>query len=220
MRRIITIATALLILSLATAISPYNIHLARATAYIDPVLARAMASSSSSSSVQVIIVLNHNPTTSDANAIQQHSTTTAPMSQLPMILAVTTYGNLNNIASSPGVVGLYANRQLTYYGNVNGVSHSFGEIPVQHSWWNDIMSVPAVWSQGFQGQGVTVALVDSGIDASNPSLGYSFPNGLSQAPYRVIQNVKVADIGELVSSAPLGPDQVFLENQINTDTSS
>ncbi len=220
MRRIITIATALLILSLATAISPYNIHLARATAYIDPVLARAMASSSSSSSVQVIIVLNHIPTTSDANTIQQYSTTTAPMSQLPMILAVTTFANLNTIASYPGVVSLWANRQLTYFGNVNGATHTYGEIPVQHSWWNDIMSVPAVWNLGYQGQGITVALVDTGIDASNPSLGYSFSNGLSQAPYRVIQNVKVADIGELVSSAPLGPDQVFLENQINTDTSS
>ncbi len=181
MNRIVSIAIAVLILFLATTISPYNIHPARASAYIDPVLSRAIATSPSAATVQVVIVLNHNPTTSDTNAIQQYSTTTAPMSQLPMILAVTTYGNLNNIASSPGVVALYANRQLTSYGNVNGASHSFGEIPVQHSWWNDIMSVPAVWSQGFQGQGVTVALVDSGVDASNPSLGYSFPNGLSQA---------------------------------------
>ncbi len=220
MNRIVSIAIAVLILSLATSISPYNIHPARASAYIDPVLSRGIATSPPAATVQVVIVLNHNPTTSDANAIQQYSTTTAPMSQLPMILAVTTYGNLNSIAASPGVVGLYANRQLTYYGNVNGASHSFGEIPVQRSWWNDIMSVPAVWGQGFQGQGVTVALVDSGVDASNPSLGYSFPNGLSQAPYRVIQNVKVADIGELVASAPLGPDQIYLENQPNTDTTS
>src|SRR5213593_4570387 len=220
MNRIVSIAIAVLILFLATTISPYNIHPARASALIDPVLSRGIATSPSAATVQVVIVLSHNPTTSDANTIQQYSTTTAPMSQLPMILAVTTYGNLNSIASTPGVVALYANRQLTSYGNVNGASHSFGEIPVQHSWWNDIMSVPAVWSQGFQGQGVTVALVDSGIDASNPSLGYSFPNGLSQAPYRVTQNVKVADIGELVASAPLGPDQIYLENQPNTDTTS
>src|SRR2546426_5622952 len=146
MNRIVSIATAVLILSLATSISPYSIHPARASAYIDPVLSRGIATSPSAATVQVVIVLNHNPTTSDANAIQQYSTTTAPMSQLSMILAVTTYGNLNNIASSPGGVALYANRHLTTYGNVNAASHIFGQTPAQHSWRTDIMSDPAVWT--------------------------------------------------------------------------
>src|SRR5215831_13798182 len=218
--KVFAIATAILILALGTAIIPANVHIATASAYIDPVLTRGIANNSPSAGVQAIIVLNHIPTASDANYIQTLSTMTAPMTMLPMILANTNYGNIKTIASYSGVVSVWANRQLTYYGNVKTSTHSSGEIPVQHSWWNDIMSVPGVWNQGFQGQGVTVALVDSGIDASNPSLGYNFPNGLSQSPYRVIQNVKVADVGEIPGSAPLGPDQIYAENVINTDTTS
>src|SRR5213594_1935145 len=99
MKRIVTLATAILILSLAATISPNYIRTAHAPAYIDPVLGRASSSSSPSSSVQVIIALNHTPTASDANTIQQYSTMTAPMTQLPMVLAVTTYGNLASLAS-------------------------------------------------------------------------------------------------------------------------
>jgi len=220
MKRTITIATALLLLSLAITLSPYNMHLARASPYLDPTLARGLSTYPATQTVEVVIVLSHIPTSNDAQSVQSLSTVSAPMTKLPIILSVTTYGNLNKILALKGVVSLWTNRQLTYYGNVNTVNHSYGEIPVQHSWWNDIMSVSGVWNLGYQGQGVTVALVDTGIDASNPSLGYSFSNSLAQSPYRVIQNVKVADIGELVSNAPLGPDQVYLENQINTDTTS
>ncbi len=219
MKRIVTIAVALFILSLGTAYPNY-IHSARAAAYLDPILASAAASSPSTSAVQVIIVLNHIPSSFDTQTIQAFSTTTVAMTRLPIILSFTNYGNLTNIESYQGVVSLWANRQLANFGNVQTVTHSFGEIPTQHSWWNDVMHVPDVWNLGFQGQGVTVALVDSGIDATNPSLGYSFPNGQSQAPFRVIQNVKVFAVTSFVTGLPLPVDQVFLENQPNTDTTS
>lgn len=157
----------------------------------------------------------------------RYSRIDAPMTELPMILAVSNYGNLTNLANYPGVVSLWANRQLHYQAQVQTTTHNFGEVPVQHSWWNDIMHVPAAWSLGFQGQGIGVALIDTGVDASNPSLGYSFtPTTTSltppppKAPYRVIQNVKVFTIGEIVLNQPVGPDQFYAENQINTDTSS
>ncbi len=219
MKRIIALTTLVLILLVVGTASPI-IRSVKASPYLDPVIASAWSTSSPSTILQAVLVLNHIPTSADALAIQGYSKTTEPLTQLPMILTVTNYGNLTSILNYPGIVSVWANRQLTYYGNVNTVTHSSGEVPVQHSWWNDVMRVPDAWSLGFQGQGITVALIDTGIDASNPSLGYNFPNGLSLAPFRVIQNVKVADIGELVSDRPLGPDQVFLENQITTDTSS
>ena len=218
-RRTITIATALLLLSLAMTLSPYSIHPARASAYLDPVLAKLSATSPATSTVEVIVVLDHIPTTNDALAIQQYSVVSAPMTELPMILSVTTFGSLGSVLAYSGVVSVWANRQEAYFASSGGTTtHAYGEIPVQHSWWNDIMHVPDVWSLGYQGQGVTVAVVDTGVDATNPSLGYSFPVGISQAPYRVVQNVKVLTIGEIVSNQPLGPDKIYVENQPNTDT--
>jgi subtilisin family serine protease len=35
---------------------------------------------------------------------------------------------------------------------------------------NEILNLPEVWGQGFTGQGVTVAVIDSGVSLSNPSL--------------------------------------------------
>ncbi len=221
MNRTITIATALVILSIIATVTPYNIRPAHAAPYVDPALAKIASASSPSATTQIIIVLNHTPTSADSNAIQQYSTMTAPMSNLPMILATTTFANLANIEAYSGVVSVWENAQLSFFGQVSTTTHSYGEVPVQHSWWDTIMRVQDAWALGYQGQGVTVALVDTGIDASNPSLGYNFASaGLSQAPYRVIQNVKVADVGELASNQPLGPDQIYAENVINTDTTS
>ena len=221
MKRILVIATALLIISLASTTSPYNIRAVHASAYIDPLLASAQAASSPSTAAQVIVVLNHIPTSGDAQAFRAFSRTSFPMTRLPMILTYTNYGNLTNMASYPGVQSLWYNRQLTYYGNVQTVTHSYGEVPTAHSWWNDVMHVTDVWKTGNQGQGVTVALIDSGIDATNPSLGYNFANGLSKAPYRVIQNVKVlAGTGVVTGSPTDNVTNLYLENVPNTDTSS
>ena len=133
MKRILVIATALLIISLASTTSPYNIRAVHASAYIDPLLASAQAASSPSTAAQVIIVLNHIPTSSDAQAFRAFSKTSFPMTRLPMILTYTNYGNLTNMASYPGVQSLWYNRQLTYYGNVQTVTHSYGEVPTAHS---------------------------------------------------------------------------------------
>lgn len=227
MKRIIALTALFLALSIASMTSTPNIRSAHASAYLDPVLAHASATSSPSASVKVIVTLDHIPAASDTQAIRQYSTATVGMSQLPMILTVTTYGSLASILAYPGVASVWANRQLPYFAQVNTVTHKSGEIPVQHSWWDDIMHVPDVWNLGFQGQGVTVALIDTGIDATNPSLGYSFtPTTTSPlpppplAPYRLIQNVKVFTVGEIVNNQPIGPDQIYLENQPNTDTTS
>lgn len=223
MNRTLTIAIALLALvSLPTGAFLYSpIHLVAATPYIESSLQASWSSASPDTKVEVVVTLDHIPTSDDAEAIANLSTSSAPMTELPMILSVTTFGRLSAIAAYPGVVSLWENRQLEYLGPVTTTTHNFGEVPVQHSWWNDVMKVPQAWSMGYQGQGVTVAVVDSGIDAANPSLGYNFLNGLLRAgPERVIQNVKVEGVCEVILPQPCGPDQIYIENQINTDTTS
>ncbi len=219
MKQVFIIATVLVVLSLTA--SPSILRSVHASAYIEPALADALATSSASSPVQVVVVLDHIPTSSDSQAFQSFSTRSFSMTRLPMILSYTNYGSLTRIASYPGVTSLWSNRQLTYYGNTQTVTHSYGEVPTAHSWWNDVMHVTDVWNTGDQGQGVTVALIDAGIDATNPSLGYSFPNGLAQAPYRVVQNVKVlAGTGVVTGSPTDNVTNLYVENQPNTDTSS
>ena len=216
-----TIASVILVLAISMVLGALpSVQQASASPYIDPHLANSQATASLGDTVEVVVTLDHTPTSTDAQAIAALSRVSVPMTEVPMILAATTYSNINAIAAHPGVVSLFKNRPMAYFGQVKTVTHSFGEIPVQHSWWNDLMRVPDAWALGFKGQGVTVAVVDSGIDAANPSLGFSFPNGLRSGPERVIQNVKVLTVGELVSTQPLGPDQLFLEDQINTDHTS
>ncbi len=216
-----TISIAVLVLSFTMVLGAFAfVQPARATPYIDPLLAKSKTTAAAGDSVEVIITFDHIPTTADSAAIASLSRSSFPMTEVPIILTVTTYSNLDSISARPGVVSLFQNRPLTFLGQVTTDTHNFGEVPVQHSWWNDLMRVPDAWALGYKGHGVTVAVVDSGIDATNPSLGFSFPNGLSFGPGRVIQNVKVLTIGEVVSNQPLGPDQVYLENQPNTDTTS
>ena len=59
------------------------------------------------------------------------------------------------------------------------------------------------------------------VFVENPSLGYNLQGGLLRAgPERVIQNVKVLGVCEVVLPQPCGPDQIYIEDQINTDTTS
>src|SRR5262245_15181258 len=125
MNRTITIATALVFLSIIATVTPYNIHPAHATPYIDPALTKIAAAASPSATTQIIIVLNHNPTSADSNAIRQYSTMAAPMSNLPMILATTTFANLANIEAYSGVLSLWENAQFSYLGQVSTTNHSY-----------------------------------------------------------------------------------------------
>ena len=134
-----------------------------------------------------------------------------------MALVVGTPSQALAIASQRGIVSLWNDTPQAYYSQVTTTNHDYGTVPVSNSWWVDTMNVRPAWAQGYQGQGVGVAIVDSGVDATNPSLGYSFPDGQSRFPYRVIQNVKVLSACELVFPGPCG-DEIYLENQPDTDT--
>lgn len=63
------------------------------------------------------------------------------------------------------------------YGIVNAgiaVSAAIGQAPfaqVQNSAWAlDMMNVPEVWARGYTGQGITIAVIDSGVDLNHADL--------------------------------------------------
>jgi len=85
-----------------------------------------------------------------------------------MVAALLTQAQLLTISALPGLEGIYANKQLTYY-----TLHE--SVPA--------IRADAVHVAGITGKGIGVAILDSGIDGLyNPDLAY---------PQYTVQNVKV-----------------------------
>ncbi|MDQ3494253.1 MAG: S8 family serine peptidase [Pseudomonadota bacterium] len=112
------------------------------------------------------------------------------LKELPMSGALLTSAQVQQVAQWEGVESIYFNAPLEYF------NHEAGEITGGHVVHDQIR---------LKGAGVTIAVLDSGIDANHPDLQYGA---------KTIQNVKiVGDLGLVGTTA-------YLENQPNSDTSS
>lgn len=132
-------------------------------------------------------------TYSDPAVVSRLSTLTAqlrPLEELPMAGAVLTSAQVGAVASWPGVESIYFNAPLRHY------NYEAGEITGGHTVHDQL---------ALKGNGITVAVIDSGIDGNHPDLQFGS---------KTVQNVKIAgDLGLLGLSA-------HLENVPDTDTSS
>ena len=118
------------------------------------------------------------------------STRVRTLRQLPMSGALLTSTQVKQVATWPGVESIYWNAPLKL------LNYEAGEITGGHIVHDQL---------GVTGAGVTIAVIDSGIDATHPDL---------PMPGKVAQNVKiVGDLG-------LAGTTMYQENVPNTDTSS
>jgi subtilisin family serine protease len=118
------------------------------------------------------------------------STRVRTLRQLPMSGALLTSAQVKQVAAWPGVESIYWNAPLKL------LNYEAGEITGGHIVHDQL---------GVTGAGVTIAAIDSGIDATHPDL---------PMPGKVVQNVKI--VGDL----DLAGTTMYVENVPDTDTSS
>jgi serine protease AprX len=160
---------------------------------IDPELINLFEVTSSETVHTAIITYEHYPTSSDHLALEALGLDTFLFNNLPMIAIKGTSSAIEATFLLSGIRSIYADKELEYF-----LEESVSYIEADRV-WNDS-------KLGYLGEGVTVAVIDSGIDATHPDLLLG---------EKTIQNVKL-----LVGNNIFGGESIYLENVPNTDTSS
>jgi len=165
---------------------------------VDPVLSNALGLAGPLDQLQVLVTYD-SLTSGDAvaNAVRATGAGIIRFKHLPIVFALATPGQLSQISATPGVVSLYANKQLR---------------------WHLAESIPSIRANlvraaGYTGKGIGVAILDSGVDGLwNPDVAY---------PAHTVQNVKVlGNVEELVTfgdGVPAVAADLFVENLPDTD---
>lgn len=163
---------------------------AAASDRVDPMLRAQLALAAPGAPLDAVVTLRLSPVAAaELLAIRATGVRARAFRALPMVAVRGTSAQIGALAQLPVVRSIHANRRLVY--SLNGSVPFIGAERV----WNEL---------GVTGAGVTVAVLDSGIDASHADLPFGT---------KVVQNVKLApDL--------FGTGTVALEGVQNTDTSS
>jgi serine protease AprX len=159
------------------------------TIEIDPLLSQVLSAAGSGQLVEAVVAYDHHPTAIDLAVVRATGVAILPFRVLPMVGVRGTPRQILRLFTVPGLISIYYNRQLQYFLDE---------------------SVPLIGADrvstelGYTGSGVTIAVIDSGIDGTHPDLPFG---------EKVIQNVKV--VPDLFGTGP-----IVIENLANTDTTS
>jgi serine protease AprX len=160
---------------------------------VDTELTKVLNDITSNALVEAVVTYDSLPSSSDVSALNNLGLETKTFSKLPMIAVKGTKLEITSLLSSSlDAVSVYYNKDLTFL--------------MKDS--RKLIGAERVWNElGYTGKGTTVAVIDSGIDATHADLPFG--------EEKVVQNVKF-----LVGQDIFSEDATYLENVQNTDTSS
>ncbi len=180
-----------LVMVLAYALSGHTNQVQASTLEVDPQLQNILSTTGDANVLEAVITYENMPTQEEVQRVESFGLKTKTFKHLPMIAVKGTNAELQNLLDSGlNALSVYYNKEVEYF--LRDSRNLVGAEKV----WNDL---------GYTGKGTTVAVIDSGIDATHPDL----PLG-----EKVVQNVKFL-VGNLFTEEPL-----YLEDVANTDTSS
>jgi serine protease AprX len=152
---------------------------------IDPELALTLNLLPDSSALNVFLVFHRMPTDDDFNALRAAGIVGGTrFRNLPIVITNATKSQIAAISTLASVRSIYSNKTFEFF------TDDTREITGQRDAMNDQRLTARNGGMPVSGQGVTVAVIDTGIDATHTDLSYG---------QQVIQNVRVAD---LQGSAP------------------
>lgn len=198
--RLIALASALVIVLVITGLAgaqvggllplpPLDLLPGLPTAPIDPLLQDLLNTARPDERVEAVVTFDRLPTATDLAAVAATGVETLRFRALPMVGVRGTTTQIRGLFALPGVRSIYSNRRLPYFLDES--------VP--------LVGAERVWNElGYTGRGVTIAVIDTGIDASHPDLPFG---------EKVVQNVKIAP--DLFGGGPL-----VIEGLFNTDTTS
>lgn len=167
-----------------------------ATVIIDPVLERQIRGATPAMLLSTIVTFTEQPTGDDHAALLNLGVKIAPLRKLPMAGVLATPAQITALRRLPNIRSIYADQPLRYFLRES--------VP--------LIGASAVWQEyGYRGEGVGVAVLDTGIDGTHGDLTFG---------PKTVQNVKIVGL-QYAAGQNLGdlnlPRQ-YVENVPNTDT--